>query len=199
MLIYILLMHSLKIKCFGLFCMERYWQDQIFSIGDGGHVSCPCCNSILETIDHLFIRCSRMHDFWDSFNLHNNYSFHVPLTSVGNIWNYECSLLKLQKILFLSLYSVVLWVRWNERNKAIFQHHSLMSFNAFVIKVSHLFSMWTEFQFSLTNLCRIHDQVMVRVPWGWLIYRNYYNYILIVWFWIGNMDGLLAGGSSRWI
>jgi hypothetical protein len=132
----------------------------------GGPVSCPCCNSILETNDHLFISCSRMHDFWHSFNLHNTYSFQVPLTSVGHICDYGCSLPKLQRLLFLSLYSVVLWVRWNERNKLIFQQHSLLSFNDFVLKVSHLFSMWTRIQFSLTNLCRNQGHVMVQAAAG---------------------------------
>jgi hypothetical protein len=49
----------------------------------------------------------------------------------------------------------IFWVRWNERNKLIFQQHSMISFNDFVLKVSHLFSMWTGIQFSLTNICRI--------------------------------------------
>jgi zinc-binding in reverse transcriptase len=99
----------LKIKCFMLLVLHGkiLTRSNLLHRGWGGLVSCPCCNSILKTIDHLFIHCSRMHDLWDSFNLHNNYSFQVPLTSVGNIWDYGCSLSKLQRMLFLSLYSVV--------------------------------------------------------------------------------------------
>jgi hypothetical protein len=85
-----------------------------------------------------------MYDFWHSFNIHNTSLFRVPLTSVGNIWDYGCSFTEIAKNVILSLYSVVLWVRWNERNKLIFQQHSMMFFNDFVLKVSHLFSMWTE-------------------------------------------------------
>jgi zinc-binding in reverse transcriptase len=70
---------SLKIKCF----MWLVLHEKILTIsnfihrggGRGESVSCPCCNFILETIGNLFISCSRMHDFWDSFKLHNTYSF----------------------------------------------------------------------------------------------------------------------------
>jgi hypothetical protein len=43
------------------------WKDintfKSFEEGLGGSVSCPCCHYHLETIDHLFILCPRMHDF----------------------------------------------------------------------------------------------------------------------------------------
>jgi zinc-binding in reverse transcriptase len=116
--------------------LQRGWRG-------GGAVSCPCCAYHLETIDHLFVSCPLMHDFWHSFNPHNTLLLRLPLISIGDIWEYGCSLPKSQRLLFLSLFSVILWVQWNERNKLIFQQQSLMLFNDFVYKVSHLFSMWT--------------------------------------------------------
>jgi hypothetical protein len=90
------------------------------------------------------------------------YFFRVPLTSVGDMWEYGCSLLKSQRLLFLSLFSVILWIRWNERNKFIFRQQSLMLFNNFVLQVSHLFSMWMGIQFSLLFLCRLTTNVMIQ-------------------------------------
>jgi hypothetical protein len=52
----------------------------------GGVVFCPCCAYHLETIDHLFVSCLHMHDFWHSFNTHNTL---LPLISIGGylrIW-----------------------------------------------------------------------------------------------------------------
>jgi hypothetical protein len=135
---------SLKIKCFYVACITWQYFDEIKSSSTGmrGLVSCPFCSHLLEIIDHLFINYPHMHEFWISFNDRNTLLLSLPLLLVGDIWEYGCSLTKSQRLLFLSLYLVVLWVRWNERNKLIFQQSTMISFNAFELKVSYLFTMW---------------------------------------------------------
>jgi zinc-binding in reverse transcriptase len=65
------------------------WKDidkiKSFAEGMGGPISCPCCSYHLETIDHLFVLCPHMHDFWHSFNTHNTLLLRLPLISVGAI------------------------------------------------------------------------------------------------------------------
>jgi hypothetical protein len=80
------------------------------------------------------------------------------------MWEYGCSLRGSTRLLILSLISVIFWIRWNERNQMIFSQLEMMFFNSFILKVSHLFSMWTGIQFSLTYLCRDTKEVMVAAP-----------------------------------
>jgi hypothetical protein len=56
------------------------------------------------------------------------------------------------RLLILSLISVIFWIRWNERNRVMFSQSEMMSFNSFVLKVSHIFPMWSGIKFSLVKI-----------------------------------------------
>jgi hypothetical protein len=68
------------------------------------------------------------------------------------------------RLLILSLISVIFWICWIEHNIVIFSQSEMMSFNSFVLKVSHIFPMWSGIQFSLAYLCRDTGDVMIAGP-----------------------------------
>jgi zinc-binding in reverse transcriptase len=47
-----------------------------------GVVSCSFCSYYLETLDHLFLTCLRMQEFWTYFNQNNSLDVNLPSSSV---------------------------------------------------------------------------------------------------------------------
>jgi hypothetical protein len=76
-----------------------------------------------------------MSDFWGAFNIYNIWQIRLQLTSLNDLWDSVVHLSGLNKIFVLSVLTVVFWVRWNEQNRVIFSHHSVLSFNTFILKM----------------------------------------------------------------
>jgi hypothetical protein len=95
-----------------------------------------------------------MFDFWCAFNTCNIHNVTLQLTSVYVLWDSASQLSGIDRRFTLSVMAVVFWVRWNERNKVIFSNHSVLSFNAFILKVVNFFHIWTGINSSLDQMCR---------------------------------------------
>jgi hypothetical protein len=143
--------------------MERYWHDQILSSGDEG----TCFLSMLL------------------FYIRNNWSFicflalvckifgivliYIILSFFGYLW-YQLVIFGNMGVLHRShneccFYLYIQWFFGYDGMKEIswfFSNTLWCLLMILVLKVSHLFSMWTRIQFSLINLCRIPGQVMVQ-------------------------------------
>jgi hypothetical protein len=67
---------------------------------------------------YLFISGILMKDFWTAFNRSNYRNASLPLSSIYEMWLVSYQFQSSNKI-YNSLISVILWARWNLRNRFI--------------------------------------------------------------------------------
>jgi hypothetical protein len=107
-----------------------------------------------ESVNHLFLSRPFIYDFWETFNNSNIHHIRLQLTSINDLWDSAVHLSGLARKFALSVIGVVFWVRWNEWNRVIFSNHTIISFNAFVLKVVNYLNIWTGTNSVLDQMCR---------------------------------------------
>ncbi|BBN67603.1 Polynucleotidyl transferase, ribonuclease H-like superfamily protein [Prunus dulcis] len=83
--------------------------------------NCPCCNVSMESLDHLFRRCSHATRMWNSIGIPNQiaHSFSMDFKDWLFI-NIKASFSCMQGITWSSLFLASLWFCWKWRCKKVF-------------------------------------------------------------------------------
>jgi zinc-binding in reverse transcriptase len=145
----------LKVRCVLSLVVQNkvFTTDNLCQKGWVGPLSCVFC-SVNESVNHLFLTCPFMFDFWCAFNTCNIHKVKLQLTLLSDLWDSALQLSGLDRGFALSVLVVIFWVRWNERNRMIFSHHIVLSFNAFILKVVNFLHIWTCTNSSMDQICR---------------------------------------------
>jgi zinc-binding in reverse transcriptase len=117
----------LKVKLFLWLALHNriFTRDNLSKRGWVVPLICPFC-SALESIDHLFFRCSLSAQFWVFlFRIYPHGSL-LPTTSLENFWHtYNLPSKEFQ--FWGSLLAAVLWSIWTFRNHCIFRGPQVVS------------------------------------------------------------------------
>jgi zinc-binding in reverse transcriptase len=145
----------LKVYCFLWLVVQNkiLTTDNLSRKGWVGPLSCVFCQ-VNESVNHLFLSCPFMSDFLGAFNICNIHQIRMQLTSLNDLWDSALHLSGLDRIFALSVLAMVFWVRWNKHNRVIFSHHSVLSFNAFILKVTNYLHIWIGTNSFLDHMCQ---------------------------------------------
>ncbi|VVA38500.1 PREDICTED: ribonuclease [Prunus dulcis] len=83
--------------------------------------NCPCCNGSMESLDHLFRRCSHAAKMWNSIGIPNQVAHSFSMDFKDWLFtNIKASFSCLQGIPWSSLFLAALWFCWKWRCKKVF-------------------------------------------------------------------------------
>jgi zinc-binding in reverse transcriptase len=132
---------SLKVRCFLWLVIQNkvLTTDNLCRKGWVGPLSCVFCSNN-ESVNHLFLICLFLFDFWCAFNTYNIHKVKLQLTLISDLWDSALQLSGLDRRFALSVLAVIFWVRWNEHNIMIFSNHSVLSLILLFLKWQFFFT-----------------------------------------------------------
>ena len=83
---------------------------------------CPLCNTNIEDMKHLFLRCHAAQEVWRLANDHNWVSINMPSDSFGSVQNWLSNLRTSTPLVALDRIVALLWSTWKTRNSKVFRN-----------------------------------------------------------------------------
>ena len=104
---------------------RRLWTaDRMLRHGMNSHTTCPPCDQVPETADHIAVGCVFVREVWHNLLRRCNLLMHIPAADDKLIewWpDVRCRVPKPQRKGFDSLVLLTVWMLWKERNSRVFQ------------------------------------------------------------------------------